>query len=96
MGFIKRFYCRDFTFFNFRKSLVSKSFLSNLLFLVWIASLEGCSKSDLERCVDAQLELNKHNLKNNSGVKWESKEKAELSYKKACETFLRSGPTERA
>ena len=75
---------------------MSISVLSNLLFLVWIVSLGGCSKSDLERCVDAQLELNEHNLKNNSGVKWESKEKAELSYKKACETFLRSGSTERA
>ena len=93
---MKRFYCRGFAFFNFRKSLSSISALFNLLFLVGLISLGGCSKSDLEQCVDAQLKLNEHNLKNNSGVKWESKEKAELSYKKACETFLRSGLAERA
>ena len=72
------------------------SILSNLLLIAGMVLLGACSKSDLERCVDAQMKLNEHNLKNNSGVNWESKEKAELSYKYACKTFLNSGSVEGA
>ena len=48
----------------------------------------GCSKSDLEDCVDAQMKLNEHNLKNNSGVQWKSDQEARHSYKAACANAL--------
>ena len=59
---------------------VPKKFLALMMILLW----GGCSKSDLEDCVDAQMKLNEHNLKSNSGVKWESDQEARRSYKRAC------------
>ena len=52
--------------------------------LMMVVLWAGCSKSDLEDCVDAQMKLNEHNLKSNSGVKWESDQEARHSYKAAC------------
>ena len=61
-----------------------KKFLALMIILLW----GGCSKSDLEDCVDAQMKLNEHNLKGNSGVKWESDQEARHSYKAASENAL--------
>ena len=63
---------------------LSKKFLALMMILLW----GGCSKSDLEDCVDAQMKLNEHNLKSNSGVKWESDQEARQSYKAACANAL--------
>ncbi len=62
-----------------------KKFLALMMILLW----GGCSKSDLEDCVDAQMKLNEHNLKSNLGVKWESDQEARHSYKAACANTLR-------
>ena len=63
---------------------LSKKFLALMMILLW----GGCSKSDLEDCVDAQMKLNEHNLKSNSGVKWESDQEARHSFKAACANAL--------
>ena len=61
-----------------------KKFLALMMILLW----GGCSKSDLEDCVDAQMKLNEHNLKSNSGVKLESDQEARHSYEAACANAL--------
>ena len=61
-----------------------KKILALIMTLLW----GGCSKSDLEDCVDAQMKLNEHNLKSNSGVKWESDQEARHSYEAACANAL--------
>ena len=68
---------------GFLKYLPKKFFALTMILLCG-----GCSKSDLEDCVDAQMKLNEHNLKGNSGVKWESDQEARHSYKAACENAL--------
>ena len=61
-----------------------KKILALIMILLW----GGCSKSDLEGCVDAQMRLNEYNLKSNSGVKWESDQEARHSYEAACANAL--------
>ena len=63
---------------------LSKKPLAFMMIVLW----GGCSRSDLEDCVDAQMKLNEHNLKSNSGVKWESDQEARQSYKAACANAL--------
>ena len=63
---------------------LSKKPLAFMTIVLWGA----CSRSDLEDCVDAQMKLNEHNLKSNSGVKWESDQEARQSYKAVCANAL--------
>ena len=63
---------------------LSKKSLALMMIILWGA----CSDSDLEDCVDAQMKLNEHNMKTNSGVKWESDQEAGYSYKAACANTL--------
>ena len=71
------------------RKIVLRKYLSNHLFtLMMILLFAGCGNGDLEDCIDAQMKLNEHNLINNSGVKWESEQKARRSYKAACMNIL--------
>ena len=63
---------------------LSKKSLALMMIILWGA----CGESDLEDCVDAQMKLNEHNMKTNSGVKWESDQEARYSYKAACANTL--------
>ena len=76
---------------NVFQRYLSKKSLPLMIILLWGASC----KSDLEDCVDAQMKLNEHNLINNSGVKWESEQKARRSYKAACANMLRFNGAEK-
>ena len=83
-GFLsaRRVICRS-------RKIVLRKYLSNHLFtLMMILLFAGCGNGDLEDCIDAQMKLNEHNLINNSGVKWESEQKARRSYKAACANIL--------
>ena len=70
--------------FEIQQGVFLRCLLKKILALMMILLWGGCSKSDLEDCVDAQMKLNEHNLKSNSGVKWESDQEARRSYKRAC------------
>ena len=74
--------------FEVQQGVFVRCLPKKILALIMILLGDGCSKSDLEDCVDAQMKLNEHNLKSNSGVKWESDQEARYSYKTACANAL--------
>ena len=84
----RRFVSERKATFEVQRGVLLRYLPRKILALIMILFGGGCSKSDLEDCVDAQMKLNEHNLKNNSGVKWESDQEARHSYKTACANVL--------
>ena len=84
----RRFVSERKATFEFQRGVLLRYLPKKMLALIMIFLGGGCSKSDLEDCVDAQMKLNEHNLKNNSGVKWKSDQEARHSYKAASENAL--------
>ena len=86
--FSRRFFSERKATFEVQHGVLLRCLPKKILALMVILLWGGCSKSELEDCVDAQMKLNKHNLKSNSGVKWESDQEARYSYKAACANAL--------
>ena len=86
--FRRRFVSERKATFEIQQGVFLRCLPKKILALMMILLWGGCSKSDLEDCVDAQMKLNEHNLKSNSGVKWESDQEARHSYKTACANAL--------
>jgi|TARA_Y100001935_G_scaffold29744_1_gene23137 hypothetical protein len=86
--FRRRFVSERKAAFEIQQDVFLRCLPKKILALMMILLGGGCSKSDLEDCVDAQMKLNEHNLKSNSGVKWESDQEARYSYKAACANAL--------
>ena len=86
--FRRRFVSERKAAFEIQQGVFLRCLPKKILALMMIILGGGCSKSDLEDCVDAQMKLNEHNLKSNSGVKWESDQEARRSYKRACANVL--------
>ena len=86
--FRKRFVSERKAAFEIQQGVFLRCLPKKIIVLMTILLWGGCSKSDLEDCVDAQMKLNEHNLKSNSGVKWESDQEARQSYKAACANAL--------
>ena len=84
----RRFVSERKATFEVQRGVLLRYLPRKILALMMILLGGGCSKSDLEDCVDAQMKLNEHNLKSNSGVKWESDQEARYSYKAACANAL--------
>ena len=84
----RRFVSERKATFEVQRGVLLRYLPKKILALIMIFLGGGCGKSDLEDCVDAQMKLNEHNLKNNSGVKWESDQEARHSYKAACANAL--------
>ena len=84
----RRFVSERKATFEVQRGVLPRYLPKKILAQIMIFLGGGCNKSDLEDCVDAQMKLNEHNLKNNSGVKWESDQEARHSYKTACANVL--------
>ena len=93
--FRRRFVSERKAAFEIQQGVFLRCLPKKILALMMILFWGGCSKSDLEDCVDAQMKLNEHNLKSNSGVKWESDQEARRSYKRACANVLGAQSMER-
>ena len=86
--FRRRFVSERKATFEIQQGVFLRCLPKKILVLMTILLWGGCSKSVLEDCVDAQMKLNEHNLKSNSGVKWESDQEARQSHKAACANAL--------